>query len=148
MIHLDSTYDKWENFNSIYSELHLDIYPEILGGLPLLSKITKITHFSVTRRAKTFEFNTSILLEKTLKARPRHLKFALTFTFFCFLFTYLFICLFIYYYHYYFFGGWGARVWPLILHPQFTPKDNRMETCSQFEKYSHKSPNLEIPKSV
>ena len=78
--------------------------------MPLVSKFTR---FSVTRSPplplfphggaegpKTFEFNTSTLLEKALRALPIRLKFEQTFIFMLFIF----------------FGGGGgggARIWAL-----------------------------------
>ena len=77
------------------------------GGIPLISKVTR---FSVTRSPpshggstgpKTFEFNTSRLVERHL----RHLVVILSssrFLFFCFLFFFL-----------------GTRVWAPIPHPRY-----------------------------
>ena len=65
-------------------------------GIPFVSNISPALVSSVTRdplpfmvgdqRPKRFEFNTSTLLEKALKALPRHFRLKQTFVFLFFIF--------------------------------------------------------------
>ena len=69
-------------------------YPEIFGGYRLCPKSIVFFFFSFTRipqmmgteGPKMFEFNTSTVLEKALKALPSHFKFEQTFVFLLFIF--------------------------------------------------------------
>ena len=84
------------------------MYPGFQGIL----LVSKISRFSVTRSPlpgplrfgakgpNIFEFNTSALLEKALKAFTSHFKFEQTFVFLHFIFL-------------------GARVWTPIPHPRY-----------------------------